>query len=594
MNKFVPIDGIYIDGIRSFKKFHMEFNEGINILVGPNGVGKSTIISIVSSLISGTNRDNEFKEKEYFLYLYFKNITIDDYFINSIDMTSLRLYNGPLTGDLSENLKSCSLAMQDNPINASLVTKSELEGKVVDIYYPKIKINTENFKSYFIPVILKLGEKYYLTHDMSGFEKAFFKSSLTFSNDENSEFMRKYKKKIEENVVIRKQFEEFQLVASKKFNKIAKNEDHTFYYSTIPEMRIEVTNSQDKPISQLSTGEAQLELLKLFNKACDELSSMYIFLDEPEVHLNYGQLSYLTDLMNDLSTSRRQIFISTHSTYFIRNSDFKSLKYLKLVKTITKVISIKDKEMRQYLLYPEIFFAEKIIIVEGMADSVFIQRTIDIVLKDLGLKSLGSLNISFIVANGKANIAKLVRLVSGDFQLEYFIITDYDFLLNSKDYSFIDSIFLLPINKLVRSVVKVNRRETIIKIRGKSIDVINRFFERMSLVFNAKIIKDDDKLFFDDFIDSSISYRYNISFLDRIKARSLFGLFLKQRIWLLRNYKIENYVNSSLCIDSKLSIDRLNELYYPSSKGDLSDFLNKGAILEFTQISKAIYRCLST
>ena len=41
------ISKIYIDGLLSFNNFNLELKKGTNIIVGPNGVGKSNFFEII-------------------------------------------------------------------------------------------------------------------------------------------------------------------------------------------------------------------------------------------------------------------------------------------------------------------------------------------------------------------------------------------------------------------------------------------------------------------------------------------------------------------------------------------------------------------
>lgn len=44
------ISGILVDNYRNFNSLNIEFKEGLNVIVGPNNVGKSNLINILNYL----------------------------------------------------------------------------------------------------------------------------------------------------------------------------------------------------------------------------------------------------------------------------------------------------------------------------------------------------------------------------------------------------------------------------------------------------------------------------------------------------------------------------------------------------------------
>ena len=59
------IKSLYIEKYKGFKDFKIEFNSELNILVGENGTGKTTILEIIYNALSGNIdyflKDNNFK-----------------------------------------------------------------------------------------------------------------------------------------------------------------------------------------------------------------------------------------------------------------------------------------------------------------------------------------------------------------------------------------------------------------------------------------------------------------------------------------------------------------------------------------------------
>ena len=49
------IEKLKIDGFKSLRNFEIQFQKGINVIVGPNGVGKTNICQALTILSSLTN-----------------------------------------------------------------------------------------------------------------------------------------------------------------------------------------------------------------------------------------------------------------------------------------------------------------------------------------------------------------------------------------------------------------------------------------------------------------------------------------------------------------------------------------------------------
>lgn len=67
-------------------------------------------------------------------------------------------------------------------------------------------------------------------------------------------------------------------------------------------------------------------------------------------------------------------------------------------------------------------------------------------------------------------------------------------------------------------------------------------------------------------------------------------LFLQNNIWLLSKGTIDDYIVTSLKKDEKLSIDKLNEIFYPGSIKELKSFLINNKINEFEKIAEEILK----
>ena len=67
----VALKSIHIEGFKKFRKFDMEFNPKVNILVGENEAGKTTILEALKLVLNQTYR---FADKSYLEDLFNKDL----------------------------------------------------------------------------------------------------------------------------------------------------------------------------------------------------------------------------------------------------------------------------------------------------------------------------------------------------------------------------------------------------------------------------------------------------------------------------------------------------------------------------------------
>lgn len=208
------------------------------------------------------------------------------------------------------------------------------------------------------------------------------------------------------------------------------------------------------------------EFEKLKNESPADIN--LLFIEEPEAH-THPQMQYVfikniktivgssisKTIKNQMNvdfniTKDLQTIITTHSSYIVADSDFDSIKYLRILKNEVKAKNLKDLKLKyeeagkqyqflkQYLTISraEIFFADKAILIEGDTERILlptIMRKIDIENKqsDIDGKKLPLLsqNISIIEVGAYSQIFELFIDFIG---IKSLIITDLD-AINSQD-----------------------------------------------------------------------------------------------------------------------------------------------------------------
>lgn len=152
----------------------------------------------------------------------------------------------------------------------------------------------------------------------------------------------------------------------------------------------------------------------------------FICIEEPENNLHLSLQKRLLNLLRDLSKKDKQIFISTHSPYFIEPDDIENLYRLSLEEEKSKVSwtdhKIIDELKRSDLLKmirPNnigVFFSDKVILVEGIQDELFLSHVANEMYKT-------TRDTSFLQCGGEGELAKFKRLFD-NFGIETYIICD--------------------------------------------------------------------------------------------------------------------------------------------------------------------------
>lgn len=158
----------------------------------------------------------------------------------------------------------------------------------------------------------------------------------------------------------------------------------------------------------------------------------YLFIDEPEICLHPQAQRKLLLALKEISKTQ-QVFITTHSPYFIDPDYIENVfKFNKIpnkvvITTLDTSGSFSGKEREILGLdVREIFFTDKILCVEGKTDTKRILRF-------LVNMDIDTLNITVIKMQGKGELKKYQKVLSV-FGKEYKIILDLDAICSKKEH----------------------------------------------------------------------------------------------------------------------------------------------------------------
>ena len=160
------------------------------------------------------------------------------------------------------------------------------------------------------------------------------------------------------------------------------------------------------------------------------LGNTIIMYEEPELYLHPQAERELHSVMTNIARYGGQIYVTTHSSSFIELNDYKSICLVRKNDNGTHVIQhkgdlFKGDEVKNfnmnYWMNPdrgELFFAKKVILVEGQTDKIIIP----FLAKKLGVYKY---EYSIVECGSKSSIPQFIRLLN-QYKIPYVAVYDKD------------------------------------------------------------------------------------------------------------------------------------------------------------------------
>lgn len=388
------IKKIIIKNFKCFKDFSFELNKHMNILVGDNNEGKSTILEAIHLCLTGIFRGK-----------YLKNNLTQDIFNNEIVNNYIEDVKINKNVTLPEMLIELYFEDADPILNGMENSQNKNEACISLC----VKFDTRYQEEYQIlkekEDIVTLPIEYYKIDWKNSADKDItartipIKSILIDTSDANIRngsdncIARIVKDKLEEKEIIdisqayRKIRDIFIKDSTIKSINTRLSEESHFLDNTI-EIDVEMLNRNDWekaiitkineiPFDYIGKGEqASLKIeLSLTNKRAE--NSGILLIEEPENHLTYAKLN---KLINDISKlgKEKQIFITTHSSFVANKLGIENLELLNN-KLLTKFENLTEDTRKFFIKKPgydtlRFLLCKKTILVEGDADELIIQK----------------------------------------------------------------------------------------------------------------------------------------------------------------------------------------------------------------------------
>ena len=348
------LKSIKIKNFRSLKNFNMEFNSGLNVIIGENDAGKTSLIDSLKILFSKKKIDmNDFNEIENPVtieledidYTYFMESKVsEDTLINTYKIKpSIEKANqikeeleSEEFNSLDENDQKIILKKYSSIFNVTFRSNSKVETLKENIIKELEEDEFTEVKTLNYPISF-LGSREFENID-SFFENTFFKELKEdiwdykiegkTINQHIEDYIDEFKDQQLNNEnaqELNTQLKEF-LPDFKEINPIVTSE---------PKLNLKInvellnTNNQQMHLEKMGDGTNRRTTLAIFKHKKDKNDLVYVF-DEVETHLHIKAQLDVLRLLKDLSKEGKQIIITTHSPFLINQVNLDEIKLISL------------------------------------------------------------------------------------------------------------------------------------------------------------------------------------------------------------------------------------------------------------------------
>jgi putative ATP-dependent endonuclease of OLD family len=387
------IETLYIENYKIIKKSKLDFKPHINIFVGENDSGKSTILEALSIITSGRlhyipfNRQItpslfNFECRSQYISAI-KNgdnpeppvITIEAYWNKDGD-ARFRGKNNSLGIDAPGVRVTVEFDEAYSELYKSMLDEENIADIPVELYKVEFKsFNGEAFPFRISPVHSVLIDASH--KDYSSTLNAFVNNSIEdiLSPEDKVFLSREYSEQrngFKDNSRLKELADNFS-----KNSDFDEREISIILKDINPEMWIrQMTLAVDQiPFENMGFGTQNIIKSELVLRNIDEASNI-ILIEEPENNLSYANMAKLINRIE--STENKQIFIATHSSYVANKLALNNL--FLLYNGVAKPFSgLSDEVIQYFKKLPgyntlRVILANKVILVEGPTDELILQR----------------------------------------------------------------------------------------------------------------------------------------------------------------------------------------------------------------------------
>ena len=388
------ISKIKIKNFKCFEDYEMKFNSKLNVLVGINDIGKSTLLEAIHLCLTG-----------FFRGRYLKNNLIQDIFNNN----SIQDYLTKIKENRNTPLPKCYIELYFEECDPILLGKQNSDGENIGCISYTIEFDSRFDEEYQLYIntgeVYSLPIEYYTVNWKNSADKEITgrttpakstiidTSECNLRNSSDSYVSKIIKDNLENSEIVgisqlyrevRDNFIGNQLM--KDINeKLSKN---THVLDTKVQIDVEslkvndweksiITKINSIPFEFIGKGvQSAVKIeLSLNSKSAD--SSTVLLIEEPENHLSYPKMN---KLLNEIvkANEDKQIFITTHSSFVANKLNIENLILLN-GNNYTKFKTLSDETFNFFMKKPgydtlRYLLCKKAILVEGDADELVVQK----------------------------------------------------------------------------------------------------------------------------------------------------------------------------------------------------------------------------
>ncbi|WP_214853598.1 ATP-dependent endonuclease [Exiguobacterium sp. s166] len=439
------INKLKIINYKSFQNFELDLNSDLNIIIGDNEAGKSTLLETINLALTG-QLNNRLLQNELSPYLFNINSVktyLEQLIINSkaeLPSIKIELYFDNPNNIYSELKGTNNLLRTDAPgvsisIEFDSTYQSEYEIYIQDVrtiktlpieYYKIVwrSFAGNSLTSRGIPArstLIDTSTSKYKNGADIYLHKILNDSLEPSQRTELAVHYRKLKETFSENQSIATINESLN---EKKGDITDKNLNVSVDISSKTNWdKIITAYLDDVPFDYIGKGEQNAIKMKLALESNTDLEAV-VLIEEPENHLS---LSNLNKLLNIIKTrnENKQLIITTHSSFILNKLDIGKMILLSSDKVTTSFNDLENETREFFMRLPgydtlRLVLSRKVILVEGPSEDLIVQRAY----KDLYDKLPLENGVDIFCIDG-LSFKRFIE-ISANLQKEITIITDND------------------------------------------------------------------------------------------------------------------------------------------------------------------------
>ncbi|MCT1182753.1 ATP-dependent endonuclease [Lactococcus lactis] len=390
------IKKIKLNNYKKFKKSEFVFNAGRNILVGENGVGKSSVLQAISLVLSGS-------------YSRIESIGLESLF--NVEVISNFLVNSQKIEELPELIVELYFSEKYSD-SASYDINGKYNTERIECDGLQLKISAD-CEEYFDEI------SEVLSHDEPSFPFDYYKVEFTtFGNKSYNTYKKRHKikhstidttsmnqtiatKNYVSQLFVNQSGKQRQKI-SHEFRELSKNFSQKMYdeymETSDDEYRLKVKNATEKHFSDMLTdhkNEISIENLGLGERVLLGVKSsldsadedvQVVLVEEPENHLSYLNMHKLIEIIEGGDNSK-QMFIATHSNMIASRLELKNIILIGSDAKKTDLTELTAETSRFFTKAPNsnvlnFILAKKAILIEGDAEYILLEKFYEMIRED--------------------------------------------------------------------------------------------------------------------------------------------------------------------------------------------------------------------